>query len=125
MIANDIRKVGQSATIATKLHKGEALFDPESGLPYIKWSLQKPVRLNEVSDFVKRTISGLNGVVRITSWVATFDRPSTQVRIVGSVVVEDESEFEIVVTSIGGGINSSPYAMFTITGIPAIYGGLV
>lgn len=120
ILSNSVAKVGQSAAIATKTHLGEVLFDTSRGLPYIAWGQQKPLRVDEVSDFVKRTIAGLDGVTRITQWEASFSAQDRQLTIVGTVMVEDGSEFEITVSPAGTG-NRGTQSTFTILGLPRVH----
>ena len=120
ILSNGAAKVGQSAFIATKTHLGEVLFDTSRGLPYMVWGQQKPLGVDEVSDFVKRTIAGLNGVTRITEWTATFSAQDRKLTIVGTIMVEDGSEFEITVSPAGAG-NRGTQSFFTIAGLPRVH----
>lgn len=120
IMSNGIEKIGQSAKIITSLHKGEAIFDTSVGLPYLEWLQQKPIRVSEISDHVKREILRLEGVVRISQWLEEFNPITLKMTITGRIVVEDESEFQISV--IPSPSNSGAVSSFTITGLPRILG---
>ena len=120
IMSNGIEKVAQSAKIITSLHLGEAIFDTSVGLPYLVWSQQKPLKVSEISDHVKRVILQLEGVVRISQWLEEFDTNTRKMTITGRIVVEDESEFQISV--IPSPSNSGAVSAFTITGLPRILG---
>jgi len=126
VLSNDINKVAQSGCIATKLHRGEALFNKSVGLPYLEWGQQKPFRISEVGDYVKRVILRLDGVVRISSWEESFDPLTRKAIINGRIVVRDESEFSISVLPSGDSMgNTNPVSYFVINGLPVIYGGSI
>ncbi len=119
MIANDLNKVGQSATIASLLQAGEAIFDKTAGMLYIAWGQVKPYPLTEAGNFIKRTILGLDGVISMSQWEESFDVQTQTASYTGRFVVEDGSEFDVRVLPTGEAlINSGALAYFTIVGLP-------
>lgn len=120
VLSNGVEKVAQSAVIATSLHEGESILLKSAGMRFIEWGQQKPLQVSEVSDFVRREILRLDGVVRVESWAESFDSDLRKLTIAGRVVVEDGSEFAINV--IPSASNSNAVSSFVIAGLPAILG---
>lgn len=121
ILGNGIEKIAQSVGIAVGLHRGEVLFNKNDGIPYQEIGQQKPLRTDQVSDFIKAKVSVVEGVVRITEWTPLYVQSLRKFSITGRVVVVNEREFEFSVLPVGNLQNTNPLAIFTILGTPKIF----
>ena len=121
VLGNGIEKIAQSVKVAAGLHVGDVLFNKDDGINYFAIGQQKPLRTDEVSDFIKSQVLAVAGVVRISEWTPLFIQSERKFSIEGRIVVVNEQEFEFSVLPVGGQGNTNPLAIFTILGTPKIF----
>jgi len=83
-----LRLIMQRIGIRLRTHIGEYLLDSSVGLDYIGWSQIKPPPVQLVSTSIRQEIEGVEGVLRVDNWQATWSPVDQEITCTGDVITE-------------------------------------
>lgn len=68
---------------------GEWVYDTTTGLPWLDWSQDKPVDVDNIGARIRREIESVPEVVRVTEWETVFDRATRTITCTGAIETEE------------------------------------
>ena len=90
--------------------RGEWLLDTNVGIPYLRWTQQKPVETAPIRATLLAEVEAVAGVARVEDLEVAFDNATGRVRAEGWVVLEAGEPLELEFEMVGRGRgNTHPY----------------